>query len=89
MVALVQWLHYDLPMPTIIRLANSTITMYAGDHLPPHFHVRMRDGREALVVIETFAILTSSLKPRELAPALAWATVNKQALIAKWQELNP
>ncbi len=40
-------------MPTLARLAQSTITMYAGDHLPPHFHVRMNDGREALVELAT------------------------------------
>lgn len=63
--------------------------MYAGDHLPPHFHVRMGDGREALVIIESLDVISSSLKPRELVPALEWATANKPALIAKWQELNP
>jgi len=63
--------------------------MYAADHQPPHFHVRMRDGREALVVIATLSALTSSLKPRELAEALAWAERNIDILTAKWQELNP
>lgn len=58
-------------MPTIIRLQNCIITMYAADHQPPHFHVRMRDGREALVMIATLKTLTSSLKARELAEALA------------------
>ena len=57
--------------------------MYAGDHPPPHFHVRMSDGREALVIIESFGIISSSLKSGE------WATANKVALIARWQELNP
>lgn len=61
-------------MPTIVRLAQSTITMYAADHLPPHFLVRMRDGREALVEIATLAILSSTLRSRELAKALDWAT---------------
>lgn len=37
-----QWLHYDHSMPTIIRFASSTVTLYAADHLPPHFHVRLR-----------------------------------------------
>ena len=89
MVALVQPLHYHLRVPTLIRLQNCTVTMYAADHQPPHFHVRMRDGREALVVIATLSPLTSSLKPRELAEALAWAERNVDILIAKWQELNP
>jgi hypothetical protein len=76
-------------MPTITRLSSAAITLYVSDHLPPHFHVRMTDGREALVVIDTLTILSGSLKPRELAPALEWAAANKQTLIAKWQELNP
>jgi len=76
-------------VPTLMRLPNSTVTMYAADHQPPHFHVRMRDGREALVVIATLSTLTSSLKPRELTEALVWAEENIDTLIAKWQELNP
>lgn len=89
MVAPVQWLHYTVPMPTISRLQNCTITMYAADHQPPHFHVRMRDGREALIVIDTLSVLSGSIKPRELAEALAWAGANIPNLTAKWQELNP
>jgi hypothetical protein len=76
-------------MPTLVRLAACTITMYAGDHLPPHFHVRMNDGREALVVIETLAVLSGSIRPRELAEAVAWSQANHAALMQKWQELNP
>ncbi|MFA5682970.1 MAG: DUF4160 domain-containing protein [Lysobacteraceae bacterium] len=63
--------------------------MYAADHLPPHFHVRMRDGREALVEIDTLAILSSTLRSRELAEALDWAILNNATLAAKWRELNP
>lgn len=76
-------------MSTIIRFASSVITMYAADHLPPHFHVRTKDGREALIVIETLAVLSGSLNRRELTAALEWAAANKAALVAKWQELNP
>lgn len=63
--------------------------MYAMDHLPPHFHVRTRDGREALVNIETLAVLSGSIGGRELVEALEWARRNKATLTAKWQELNP
>jgi len=58
-------------MPTLARLVQSTITMYAGDHLPPHFHVRMNDGREALVELATLQVLRGSLPARDLADALA------------------
>lgn len=76
-------------MPTITRLRNATITMYAADHQPPHFHVRTRDGREALVVIATMSVLSGSIARRELAEAIEWAKANTETLTAKWQELNP
>lgn len=76
-------------MPTLARLAQSTVTMYAGDHLPPHFHVRMNDGREVLIEIATLEVLRGSVSKRELAEAVAWAEANRDALAAKWKELNP
>lgn len=76
-------------MPTITRLDTCTINLYAGDHLPPHFHVRMNDGREALVSIEPLEVLRGSISKRELGPAIAWADANKPALLAAWKELNP
>lgn len=76
-------------MPTLARLTRSTITMYAGDHLPPHFHVRMNDGREVLVEIATLDVLRGSVSKRELAEALTWALLQQSALLEKWKELNP
>ena len=76
-------------MPTIARLANGTINMYAGDHLPPHFHVRMKVGREVLLSIESLEVLRGSISRRELAEALAWATENGSALLAQWKVQNP
>ena len=63
--------------------------MYAGDHLPPHFHVRMNDGREALVEIVTLKMLSGRVPRRELAEALTWALLQQSALLEKWKELNP
>lgn len=76
-------------MPTIKRLPTCTISLYAGDHLPPHFHVRMQDGREALVEIASLTVLSGRIARRELTTALAWASENKALLSAKWEELNP
>ena len=75
-------------MPTLARLPDCTITLYAADHLPPHFHVRLNDGREALVEIAGLAVLRGQLAKRELAAALAWAAANQALLHAKWKELN-
>lgn len=76
-------------MPTLARLSGCAITLYAGDHLPPHFHVRTKDSKEALIVIHTLAVLSGALAQRELTEALAWAQGNRAVLLQKWQELNP
>ena len=76
-------------MPTLARLSNCTITMYAADHMPPHFHVRMNDGAEALVIIATLQILRSNVPERKLSEAMAWARSNDTLLAQKWKELNP
>lgn len=76
-------------MPRIKRLPTCSIILYAGDHLPPHFHVRMHDGREALVEIATLTVLSGRIARRELADALEWATENRALLSAKWEEQNP
>ena len=76
-------------MPTIARLSKCTINMYAADHPPPHFHVRMKDGRQALVEISTLTVLQGEIPARSLAEPLAWATANLETLMLKWKELNP
>lgn len=76
-------------MPTLVRLAHCNVTMYAADHQPPHFHVRARDGREALVVISTLAVLSGRLGPRELSEVLKWAAEHRSLLLMRWKELNP
>ena len=63
--------------------------MYAADHQPPHFQVRLRDGREALVEISSLRPLSSAIAPRELAAAIEWAAANRPVLEATWRELNP
>lgn len=76
-------------MPTVARLSNCKITMYAADHNPPHFHVRMNDGREALVEIGTLKVIGGSLRKADLVEPLAWAARNTARLGEKWTELNP
>lgn len=86
---MVQPLHSIKTMPTLGRLASCNVTMYAADHQPPHFHVRARDGREALIVISNLAILSGPLGKRELSEALDWAAAHQTLLLARWKELNP
>lgn len=76
-------------MPIIKRFHNCQIRIYIGDHLPPHFHIVLNDGRDCLVEIETLAVLAGKLPRRAIAPALTWAADNRAALRAKWKEFNP
>ena len=76
-------------MPKLHSLPNCVVTMYAGDHLPPHFHIRMNDGREVLVEIATLKVLRGKVARRELLGALAWASLMQPWLAEQWKELNP
>ena len=76
-------------MPIIERFLNCAVFVNTRDHNPPHFHVRMSDGREALVAIADLDILSNDVSRRELRDALNWAAHNKDLLFAKFKEYNP
>jgi len=76
-------------MATLIRLPNSKLTMYAGDHNPPHFHVLANDGSEALIDLASLRVIDGTVRPAVLKEALAWASQNVALLVTKWKELNP
>jgi hypothetical protein len=76
-------------MATLIRLQMSRLTMYAGDHNPPHFHVLASDGCEALIDLASLRVIDGTVRPAVLKEALAWASQNVALLATKWKELNP
>jgi len=84
----VQPLHYTLNMPTIKRFSSSKLCMYAGDHLPPHFHILSNDGGNALVEISTFAVLAGRVSRAVFVEVTEWAVGEKEFLQSKWNELN-
>lgn len=84
----VQLLHYHTFMPLIQRFLNCAIYINTRDHNPPHFHVRMMDGREAWVDIMTLEFLTHGVARREIKDALDWARNNRALLLAKFKEYN-
>jgi hypothetical protein len=75
-------------MPTIKRFANCRIEIRTRDHLPPHFHVVISDGRNALVEIETLAML-GPIDPDEITAVLEWARANRDVLMEEWQKWHP
>jgi hypothetical protein len=70
-------------MPEISRFFGVLITMYYGDHPPPHFHARY-GGKKALVSIENPTILKGQLPPRVLGFVVEWATMHKAELEDNW-----
>lgn len=74
-------------MPTLMKIGNVKIQIFADDHNPPHFHV-VAQGYEALVSIRDFVVLRGSIRRRDLETALEWAARNRQVLEHEWQRLN-
>jgi hypothetical protein len=73
--------------PSIHRLTNVTIYVYADDHAPPHFHVRGSDSN-VQVEIRTLRVMRGEYRRGDLAEAIAWAADNQALLRAKWNEFN-
>jgi len=78
-------------MPEICRFFGIIIKMFFADHNPPHFHVEYGDY-EALIDINTLAILSGSFPPRALGLVMEWALIHQKELQALWdkaQHLEP
>ncbi len=76
-------------MATLARLTKSKLTMYAGDHNPPHFHVLANDGSEALIDLKSLRVISGGVRAAVAKEMLAWASGNVALLAATWKELNP
>ena len=71
-------------MPEVTRFFGIVIRMYFSDHSPAHFHAEYGEY-EALVEIETLAILRGELPRRAMALVLEWAALHRQELRADWE----
>ena len=78
----------DRQVPTIVKLGNIAIRMFANDHNPPHFHIAI-PGRQIAITIDGFAILAGSIDRKSLTTALEWAAKNRGRLNDEWNRLNP
>ena len=76
-------------MPLLHRLSNMTIRVNVPDHLPSHVHVVMADRRDALVDLATLAITSRTLKPSDIADAMAWIHANRALCVKVFKECNP
>ena len=70
------------------QIGKVIIRVYANDHLPPHFHAIAPDF-EALIEIETLAIMRGSLSRQAAKGVMTWATANRRAIALEWNRINP
>lgn len=71
-------------MPEISRFYGVVIRMYHRDHAPPHLHAEY-GGAEALVALDTLAVLEGALPPRALGLVVEWAALHRDELRATWE----
>jgi hypothetical protein len=71
-------------MPEISRFFGIIIRMFYNDHEPAHFHTLYGED-EALVEVETLAVLRGALPRRALALVLEWAAIHQPELRQDWQ----
>jgi len=72
-------------VPEISRFFGIVIRMYFDDHAPPHFHAEY-GSHEALIGIETLAVLRGGLPPRALGLVMEWAALHRDDLRRLWRK---
>jgi len=72
-------------MPEISRFFGIVIKMFYDEHNPPHFHAEYGEY-EALVNINTMAIIAGSLPSRALGLVIEWASMYQGELKREWEK---
>ena len=73
-------------MPVISYFLGITVSMYFGDHAPPHFHVDYQ-GHEALIDIATGDVLKGRLPPSVRRLVNKWLTLHREELFLNFQKV--
>ena len=71
-------------MPRVSTFFGITVSMYYGDHPPPHFHVRYGDD-EAVLRIDDRGLLRGRLPVRAMSLVAEWAALHRDALVSNWE----
>jgi hypothetical protein len=73
-----------LRVPEVSRVFGIAIRCYYNDYEPAHFHA-VYGEHEALIEIDSLAVLRGELPRRALALVLEWATLHRAELRANWE----
>ncbi len=72
-------------MPEISRFFGIVIKMYFDEHNPPHFHAEYGDD-EALININTMAVIAGELPSRALGLVIEWTSMHQDDLKEEWEK---
>lgn len=70
-------------MPELCRFYGIIIRMYFDDHAPPHFHATY-GGDEAVIGIDSLAVLHGRLPARAQGLVVEWASLHQADLRVAW-----
>jgi len=70
-------------MPEICRFYGIIIRMFVNDHPPTHFHVEYAEYN-AVICIETLAVIAGNLPSRALGLTIEWASLHQDELRNLW-----
>ncbi|GMU20943.1 MAG: hypothetical protein AMXMBFR13_10390 [Phycisphaerae bacterium] len=71
-------------MPVVSRFFGIVIAFYWEDHFPAHFHAKY-SGDEAMIEIQTGAVIRGVLSRRALALVEEWRAAHVDELMDNWE----
>ncbi len=74
-------------MPELCPFYGLWIKMYFDDHSPPRFHAEYAE-EEALIEIETLAVMAGDLPSRALGLVIEWASLHQAELREAWNRVE-
>jgi len=75
-------------MPTIDYINGIKISVYNGEHRPPHIHATYNEY-EVLIVIGTGEIYAGNLPNKQLRHVFNWVSKNSDWALEVFFQLNP
>ena len=72
-------------MPELSRFYGIVIKMYFDDHSPPHFYAEYGSD-QAVVNVETLAVIAGKLPPRATGLVMEWASLHQEELRQQWHK---
>lgn len=74
-------------MPELCRFAGIVVSMFPGDHNPPHFHASY-SGHRVCVDVSSLEVSRGYMPISQLHVLLEWAESHQSELVAAWNAIR-